>query len=123
MSLSTIDKNHMNNLLISMSFDQNNIEKIKFNYSTYSKLKLIAKQINHLKNEAYEIIHDHNIQEELLSLNIPFKLVSGNTYYLYQKSNLEKYLSLISPTEWNNKDIFLSKFYYDFDKQFIELEM
>lgn len=123
MSLSTIDKDHMNNLLISMNFNQNNIEKIKFNYSTYSKLKLISKQINYLKNEAHEIIHDHNIQEELLSLNTPFKLVSGNTYYLYQKSNSKKYLSLISPKEWNNKDIFLSKFYYDFDKQFIELEM
>lgn len=123
MSLSTIDKDHMNNLLKSMNFNQNKIEKIKFNYSTYSKLKLIVKQINYLKNEAYEIINEHNIQEELLSLNITFKLVSGNNYYLYQKKNSEKYLSIISPIEWNNKDIFLSKFYYDFDKQFIELDI
>ena len=123
MSLSTIDKDHMNNLLKSMNFNQNKIEKIKFNYSTYSKLKLIVKQINYLKNEAYEIINEHNIQEELLSLNITFKLVSGNNYYLLQKKNSEKYLSIISPIEWNNKDIFISKFYYDFDKQFIELDI
>ena len=56
MSLSTIDKSHMNNLLISMNFDQNSIEKIKFNYSTYSKLKLIAKQINHLPCFAIKLI-------------------------------------------------------------------
>ena len=125
MSLSNIDKSHLDNLLLSV-FDNNNknnhLQMIQSNYSQYGKLKQIAEQINRLKKDAYEIIEDAKIQNELHLIKKNFKLVSGTFYYLYEKEtkiNVEKYFSLISPNEWKNGDKFLGKYFYDFDKQFV----
>ena len=119
MALSNISKEHLENLFISLHQNNNTIDIIKSNHSQYARLKQIAKQIQYLKNEAQDIIEEASIQNELHKIKKNFRLVSGNHYYLYQKNNLEKYFSLISPKEWENKDIFLGKYFYDFDKQFI----
>lgn len=132
MSLSKIDKNHMNSLLATLNNkDLNVIECIKNNHAHYAKLKQIDKQIEHLKKEAYSVIRDAETQNELHSIGKTFKLVSGNYYYLYSKENtnintntntdekIKKYFSLISPLEWSNKDTFVGKYLYDYDKQFI----
>ena len=120
MSLSNIDKKHSNELLLSLFEDQNTIEIIKANHSQYSQLKLIAHQMQQLKQQAYSIIKDAEQQNDLHNIKKTFKLVSGTNYYLYQKNNKEKYFSLISPLEWkSNKDKFINKYYYDYDKQFI----
>ena len=121
MALTNIDKDHLDKLFLSLYVDQNNLETIKSNHVNYARLKQIAKQINYLKNEALEIIDENKIQHELQNLKTKFKLVSGTSYYLYQKKT-EKYLSMISPTQWNNKDLFLGAYYYDYDKQFILIE-
>jgi hypothetical protein len=132
MSLSKIDKNHMNSLLATLNNkDLNVIECIKNNHAHYAKLKQIDKQIEHLKKEAYSVIRDAETQNELHSIGKTFKLVSGNYYFLYSKENtnintdtntdekIKKYFSLISPLEWSNKDTFVGKYLYDYDKQFI----
>ena len=119
MALSNISKEHLENLFISLHQNDNTIDIIKSNYSQYARLKEIAKQIQYLKNEAQDIINEASIQDELHKVKKNFRIVSGNSYYLYQKDNLEKYFSIISPNEWDNKDIFLGKYFYDFDKQFI----
>ena len=119
MALSNISKEHLENLFISLHQNNNTIDIIKSNHSQYARLKQIAKQIQYLKNEAQDIIEEASIQNELHKIKKNFRLVSGNHYYLYQKDDLEKYFSLISPKEWENKDIFLGKYFYDFDKQFI----
>jgi len=119
MALCNISKEHLENLFISLHQNNNTIDIIKSNHSQYARLKQIAKQIQYLKNEAQDIIEEASIQNELHKIKKNFRLVSGNHYYLYQKDNLEKYFSLISPKEWENKDIFLGKYFYDFDKQFI----
>lgn len=119
MALSNISKEHLQNLFISLNQTDNTIDIIKSNHSQYARLKQIAKQIQYLKNEALNIINESSIQNELHKIKKNFRLVSGNHYYLYQKDNLEKYFSLISPKEWDNKDIYIGKYFYDFDKQFI----
>ena len=121
MSLSKIDKTHQDNLLLSVfnTNDRNNdLQIIQSNYSQYGKLKQIVEQINKLKLDAYKIIDEAKIQNELHLIKKNFKLVSGNNYYLYENYN-EKYFSLISPKEWKNKDKFLGEYFYDYDKQFI----
>ena len=54
-------------LNINENKDNNTINKIRSNYATYSKLELIAKQVNLLKNEAQTIIDNHN-----MNLNLGF---------------------------------------------------
>lgn len=125
MSLSKIDKNHMEGLLTALNNNHNNLlESIKNNHVHYSRLKQIDKQIKQLKIEALDIIKDSEFQNELHNLGSNFKLVSGNVYYLYEKEksqseSRDKYFSLIAPSEWNNKDLFIGLYLYDYDKQFV----
>lgn len=127
MSLQNIDKNHLNSLLSFFTNNNHNqIEIVKKNHVQYSQLKLLNQQMNLIKQQALDIINDANTQEELHNLKTNFKKTSGNCYYLYQNiENEEKYFSLISPSEWGYKynDTFIGKFYYDFDKTFIKVEM
>ena len=139
MSLSNISKIHLDDLLLSLNSHENNslnqLEIIKSNHSQFAQLKLIAKQMEMLRNEAREIINSSNLQNELHKVEKKCKIVSGNYYYLYEKqtesnknenepvNQREKYFSIISPEEWNSSnikfnDLFLGKFYYDYDKQF-----
>ena len=122
MAISNIDKNHLENLMISLNNNENQLEFIKSNHVHYSKLKFIFQQMNSLKNEAVKVIQEAQIQNELFNIKKSFQLVSGTTYYVYEKENKEKYFSLISPEEWNNhKHTFIASYYYDYDKQFILL--
>lgn len=122
MSISKIDKKHLNELILSLNNDnQNKLEIIKSNHSNYGKLKMISEQINRLKMDALNIINDSIKQNELQNLKTNFKLVSGKNYYLYE-NNEKKYFSMIGPNEWKNNDRFISKFFYDYDKQFIKID-
>ena len=134
MSLSNLDKTHLDELLLSLNTQNeysNSLEAVKANHAEYAQLKLIAKQINGLRSQALEIINNSKTQQELHKIKTTLKLVSGNYYYLYEKkSNKQdeayKYFSLISNEEWNKtkskfNDIFLGKYLYDFDKQFIKI--
>lgn len=119
MALSNISKTHMDNLILSLTDKNHNlIDIVKRNHSDYAQLKLISKQIEMLKSEAYSIINNSKTQNELSNIDIGFKLVSGQYYYLYEK-NKKKYFSLISPHEWKTKNKFLNKYYYDYDKHFV----
>ena len=122
MSITNIDKNHLNSLLLSLNKDDNYLEIIKSNHANYAKLKLIDKQMKMLKNEALEIINDIDFQQKLQNIKTKIKLVSGTNYYLYKNSKDELFFSIISNEEWiNNKCEFMGKYYYDFDKQFISI--
>ena len=136
MSLSNIDKTHLEELCLSLNqhtnSSHNQLEVLKANHVQYARLKQIAKDMQRLRNEALETINDANFQAELHAMKHSFKLTSGNTYYVYEKHNSEsnqnnqnnqKYLSLISPKEWkSNTDVFIGKYLYDYDKQFIKIE-
>lgn len=119
MSLSNMDKNTITNLFNMINNNNNNNINyfIKNDYSTYSQLLLISKQIDFLKKQAIEILENHNLSNEINNIECKFKKVPGTYYYLYEINN-KKILSLISNSEWNIYDTFLGKFYYDYDFKF-----
>ena len=127
MALSNIDKNtltrlfEMVNIRNSDSTNHNNLLNIRSNYATYSKLELIAKQIDFLKNEALNIIDNHELNNDLSNIKCNFRKVPGTYYYVYLNEENQKILSLISPEEWYNSFNFLEKVYYDYDFQFYKV--
>lgn len=122
MSITNISSSHLKDLMISLNQNENKLELLKSNHSQYAQLKLISNQMEMLKIQAKQILNEINIQNDLHSIHKNFQLISGNTYYLYSK-NEHKFLSLISPQEWGDKltSKFEGKYFYDYDKQFIEL--
>lgn len=122
MSITNISSSHLKDLMISLNQNENKLELLKSNHSQYAQLKLISNQMEMLKTQAKQILNEINIQNDLHSIHKNFQLISGNTYYLYSK-NEHKFLSLISPQEWGDKltSKFEGKYFYDYDKQFIEL--
>ena len=118
MALSNLNKDNLYRLFKMININEkDNITDIKTNYSTYSKLEIIAKQMNNLKIEAERIIENHDLNTELKNIECNFKKVPGTYYYLYIINN-RKTLSLISDTEWEQYDKFLYKLYFDYDCQF-----
>ena len=120
MSLSNIDKDHMHDLFLSLKIDDNKLDILKYNSAQYAKLKSVIQQMEMLKIQAKNIIEEAKSQNELHNVKVNFKLVSGKTYYLYE-SKQGKYFSLIAPMEWDHSGKFIGKYFYDYDKQFIEL--
>lgn len=118
MSLSNISKEHLKELLASNHQMNNYLDIVKHDHANYGIFKRIVKQMNDLKIEALELLNDSLNQKELQGLKTSFKIVPGQTYYLYNKDNY-KYFSLISPKEWNNEDEFLGEYFYDYDRKFI----
>lgn len=118
MALTSLDKDNLHRLFEMINIrDKDNITDVKTNYSTYSKLEIIAKQMMNLKVEAERIITNHNINAELKDIECNFKKVPGTFYYLYVINN-KKVISLIANTEWNTYNEFLHKLYFDYDYQF-----
>ena len=128
MALSNLNKDNIERLFQMINLndtdrtDYNNLLNIRSNYATYSKLELIARQIEFLKTEALNIVKIHDLNNDLNNIKCSFRKVPGNYYYVYKNDN-EKYLSLISPDEWNKKEDFLTKVYYDYDYQFYNVDM
>ncbi len=71
MALTSLDKENVNRLLNMLHINDNNHNNyndmldIRTIYMSYSKLHLIAKQIEFLKKEAIEILNNHNINLHL----------------------------------------------------------
>ena len=128
MALSNINKDtlerlfEMVNIRNSESKEYNDLTNIRSNYATYSKLEMIAKQIDFLKNEALNILSNHDLNNNLKEIKCNFRKVPGTYYYVYENEKNEKNLSLISPDEWCNYYKFISKVYYDFDYQFYKVD-
>lgn len=121
MALSNLNNDNVtrlfNMLATTEKTDYNNLLEIRRNYSTYSKLELIAKQIDFLKKEATNIIENHNLNIDLETVECNFRKAPGTYYYIYEKDN-KKILSIISPNEGIIYDNFLLKVYYDYDNLF-----
>ena len=124
MALSNLNKETISNLFRMINLNDENINKeemiqsVRSNYSTYSKLDLISKQIKMLQNEAYKILNDHKFNLDFANIKCSFKKVPGNYYYVYENDE-EKFLSMISPEEWNSfSGNYISKVYFDYDYNF-----
>ena len=122
MSLDKIDKNHLDNLLLTLSknnIDNNKlVESSKQNHVEYGQLKLIASQIDGLRKQAEKIIQKATITTNLLNIKCNFSFVSGNKYHLYKNPDDQLFWSLIGPNEWNNYKEFMGTYLYDYDKCF-----
>ena len=82
MALSNLDKDNLNRLFSMISIDENSVNSIKSNYSTYAKLEVILNQIENLKLQANKIINDHNSNIELNNIYCNFKKVPGNVLFI-----------------------------------------
>lgn len=121
MALTSLDKDTTNRLLNMLSLNENekntNLEIIKQNYSSYSKLEIIAKQINILQIEAESIINDARLNDKLLKIPMTCKKIPGKIYYHYIINDKE-ILSIIGPDEWTMYTEYLGKYLYNYDNLF-----
>lgn len=62
----------------------------------YEQMKTLAKQVQDIKKRVY-------ISDLIYNAEIPFTPVIGKTYFLYERNNQTRFLSLISPNEWGDK--------------------
>ncbi len=65
-------------------------------HQLYEQMRMLAKQANEIKNRVH-------VSEKIYLSQINFEPVIGEIYYLYQKSESENILSMISPEEWGKK--------------------
>ena len=120
MALTSLDKDNTNRLFAMLSLNDdnnNNINIIKSNYSSYGQLKQIANQIAILQQEAQNIINSAKLNDYLHKIEMRCKKVCGNYYYHYKMEDKE-ILSMISPDEWNTYSEFLGKYLYNYDNLF-----
>ena len=59
----------------------------------YDQMETLVKQANHLKDRV-------EVSERIYTSQMNFDPVIGETYYLYERSNGEDVLSMVSPDEW-----------------------
>jgi hypothetical protein len=72
-------------------------DQIQMQYDQMEKqIKLLAKQMQELKDR-------HDLSLEIYKSKLTFEPVAGHIYYLYQKDNGEKILSMLSPEEWGEE--------------------
>jgi hypothetical protein len=61
----------------------------------YEQMQLLAEQASKLKRRA-------EISFDIYDAEMRFKPVMGKTYFLYEKKNNKKVLTMVSPEEWGN---------------------
>ena len=127
MALSNINKDTLERLFEMVNIrnnetkEYNALTNIRSNYATYSKLEMIAKQMDFLKNEALNILSNHDLNDNLKEVKCNFRKVPGTYYYVYLNEQNQKLLSLVSPNEWSNSYNFIEKVYYDYDYNFYKV--
>ena len=78
--------------------------------------------MEYLQNEIETLCLESIENDYLEDIECSFKKIPGNTYYLYLKPNGQKFFSIIAPNEWNTKNKFLNKYFYDYDLTFQPLD-
>ena len=124
MALTNIDKEHLDKLITIPNLQELDNHKIatavQKNSNTYSKLKILFRQLENIKNEINDIVNESIEADSLQSVKCNFKKKPGSTYYLYSSSTTgEPFFSILSPKEWSNtKNIFINAYFYDYDFTF-----
>ncbi len=62
----------------------------------YDQMKLLAKQVQDIKKRV-------EVSEMIYGAEMSFQPVIGKRYFLYERENGSRFLSLISPKEWGDK--------------------
>ena len=122
MSLSNIDKTHLNKLITIPNLKklQNDkiVKAVQRNSNNYAKLKVLFKQMESIKREIEEVVKESVETENLEKIKCNFKKIPGKNYYLYQNPDNEAFFSMLSPKEWNSKNNFIEEYFYDYDHTF-----
>jgi hypothetical protein len=125
MSITTIDKKHMKDLIEIPNLNELNKDKIiktiQKNSNNYAKIKVLFKQMENIKKEIEEIIMESIETDDLNNIKCNFKKVPGHHYYLYQKTDSTLFFSILSPNEWKTNNIFIDKYYYDYDLSLVKI--
>lgn len=69
---------------------------------TNTQLEQIRKQVELLALQAQEIFRRKELSQQIYESKLAFKPEIGQVYYLYQKKDDSRLLSLISPQEWGS---------------------
>ena len=118
MAITNLDKETTTRLFKMLHLnDDNNIELIKNNYSSFSQLKILSEQIENLYNKADEILNNCKLNNKLNSIPMLNKKIPGTIYYHYKFTDKE-ILSIISPDEWSTYTEYFGKYLYDYDNIF-----
>lgn len=119
MALTNIDKKHLEQLIelpnLQILEQDKIIKAVQRNSNNYSKLKILFKQMQNIKNEIEEVIKESIETENLEKIKCNFKKITGKNYFLYQKPNNDLFFSMLSPKEWNSKNLFIAEYFYDYD--------
>lgn len=123
MTLTNIDKEHLNKLIAIPNLQELDSHKItqaiQKNSNNYSKLKVLFKQLENIKNEINDVITESLETDALNDIRCNFKKKPGNTYYLYKNPQETLFFSILSPNEWSNtKNTFIGAYFYDYDLTF-----
>ena len=110
MSLSKIDKNHLNQLITIPNLQelQNDkiVKAIQRNSNNYSKLKVLFKQMENIKKEIEEIVKESIETENLEKINCNFKKFLVKTTFS-TKNLIMNYFSLCYPLKNGTLIIYL----------------
>ncbi len=127
MSITNIDKNHLKQIIEIPNLNELNRDKIiksvQKNSNNYAKIKVLFKQMENIKKEIEEIIEESIETDDLNKIKCNFKKIPGSYYYLYQKPDSTLFFSILSPKEWNTKNIFINKYFYDYDLSLIKINI
>ncbi len=93
----------------STKFSPDNISLFKLEKTQKVKTHFTSK-FEEIQKQYQELMDDIFINERLYKANHNFEPISGSKYHLYKKESGEEFLSMISPTEWNNKFEFIGTF-------------
>ena len=122
MALSNVDNITITRLFEMIERNESlDIGEILNDYSTYSKLQIIIKQIEFLKQQAQEILNTHELTNIIKKAEYKFQVKPGNYYYLY-KHHGKYILSLVGIEDRILYQEFITKVYYDYDYQFKIIE-
>ena len=86
-----IDKGKEKGLSMSAMYEQTDVQ-----------LNQIKEQVETLIRQAQEIHDRIDISEKIYKADVGFRPIIGRTYHLYEKSNDQWVISMISPSEWGN---------------------
>ena len=69
--------------------------------------KYFTEKANEIKQDYQKLLNDFNINKIIFDSKMNFKPIIGKTYHLYENKTGQKFMSLISPSEWKkNEDLF-----------------
>ena len=76
------------------------------NEQTQEKMDMILEQMRVLAKQAQDLKTRVEISQQIYEAEMSFDPVMGKSYYLYEKEDGSKRLSLIAPNEWGDSDGF-----------------